>query len=52
LSALHTGRPLLPRTIITFVSGTYFCLRLSKSQGLVKPEGIIIIIIIIIDSII
>jgi hypothetical protein len=38
LSALRTGRTLLPRNIIIFVSGTHFCYRLSKPQGLERPE--------------
>jgi hypothetical protein len=41
LSALRTGRTILPRNILYFyASGTYFCLRLSKPQGLVRPEGL------------
>jgi hypothetical protein len=41
LSALRTRRTLPPRNIIIFnVSGTHFCWRLSKPQGLVRPEGL------------
>jgi hypothetical protein len=41
LSALSTGRTLLPRNIIICsISGTHFCYRLSKPQGLVRPEGL------------
>jgi hypothetical protein len=38
LSALRTGRALLPRNISA--SGTHLCQRLSKPQGLVRPEGL------------
>jgi hypothetical protein len=37
LSALRTSRTLLPRNSI---SGTHFCWRLIKLQGLVRPEGL------------
>jgi hypothetical protein len=31
----------IPRNIISFnVSGTHFCYRLSKPEGLVRPEGL------------
>jgi hypothetical protein len=39
-SAPRTGRALLPKNIIFYVSGTHFCWRLSKCQGLVRPEGL------------
>jgi hypothetical protein len=39
LSSPRTGRTLLPRYIFFFnVSGTHFCQRLSKLQGLVRLE--------------
>jgi hypothetical protein len=41
LSSLLTDRTLLPRNIIFFnVSSTHFCQRLSKPQGVVRPEGL------------
>jgi hypothetical protein len=40
LSALRTGRTLLPRKIYFSVSGTHFCYRLSEPQGLVRLEGL------------
>jgi hypothetical protein len=40
LSALRTGRALLPRNIIFSASGTHFCYSLSEPQGLVRPEGL------------
>jgi hypothetical protein len=39
LSALRTGRALLTRNIMSD-SGTHFCYRLSKRQGLVRPDGL------------
>jgi hypothetical protein len=39
LSALRTRCTLLPRNIIFNVSGTHFCQRESKPQGLVRPKG-------------
>jgi hypothetical protein len=39
LSALHTGHAVLPRNIFS-ASGTHFCQRMSKPQGLVRPEGL------------
>jgi hypothetical protein len=38
LPALRTGRALLPRNMIFSASGTRFCQRLSKVQGLVRPK--------------
>jgi hypothetical protein len=40
LSALGTGRALLPRNISFFASGTQFCQRLSEPQGLMMPVGL------------
>jgi hypothetical protein len=41
LSALRTGRVLLPKNIIFFnVSSTLFCERLSESLGLERSEGL------------
>jgi hypothetical protein len=40
LSALLTGRALLPRKMIFSVSGTHFCWRLKEPQGLVRPEWV------------
>jgi hypothetical protein len=40
LSALRIGRALLPRNNYLSASGTHFCKRLSKPQGLVRPEGL------------
>jgi hypothetical protein len=39
LSALRANRSLLPRNIF-YVSGTHFCQRLSRPQGLVRLEGL------------
>jgi hypothetical protein len=39
LSALHTGLVLIPRNSFLSVSGTDFCQRLSKPQGLVRMKG-------------
>jgi hypothetical protein len=40
LSASRTDSALLPRNILISVSDTNFCLRLSKPQGPVRPEGL------------
>jgi hypothetical protein len=38
LSALRTGRCFTPQKHYFNASGTHFCYRLSKPQGLVRPE--------------
>jgi hypothetical protein len=38
LSALLTGRALLPKNIYFFASDTHFCLRLNEPQSLERPE--------------
>jgi hypothetical protein len=40
LSALRTGRCFTPQKHYFYASGTHFCQRLSKSQGLMRPEGL------------
>jgi hypothetical protein len=40
LSALRTGRCFTPQKHYFYASGTHFCYRLSKPQGLVRPEGL------------
>jgi hypothetical protein len=40
LSALRTGRALLPQKHYFSASGTHFCQRLSETLGLVRPEGL------------
>jgi hypothetical protein len=40
LSALRAGRCFTPQKHYFYASGTHFCLRLSKPQGLVRPEGL------------
>jgi hypothetical protein len=40
LSALRTGRCFTPQKHYLYVSGTHFCYRLSKPQGLARPEGL------------
>jgi hypothetical protein len=40
LSASRTGRFLLPRSVLISVSGSLFCYRLRKPQGLVRPGGL------------
>jgi hypothetical protein len=40
LSALRTGRTLLPRNIIIFMFLVFISVRDSKPQGLVRPEGL------------
>jgi hypothetical protein len=40
LLALHAGRPLLPRNIIFLLLVLISVKRLSKSQGLLRPEGL------------
>jgi hypothetical protein len=40
LSALRIGRCFTPQKHYFHASGTYFCLRLSKPQGPVRPEGL------------
>jgi hypothetical protein len=39
-SALRTGRCFTPQKHYFYASGTHFCYRLSKSQGLVRQEGL------------
>jgi hypothetical protein len=39
-SALPTGRCFTPQKSYFYASGTHFCYRLSKHQGLVQPEGL------------
>jgi hypothetical protein len=38
LSALRTGHCSTPQKHYFYVSGTHFCYRLSKPQGLARPE--------------
>jgi hypothetical protein len=40
LSALRTGRCFTPKKHYFYASGTHFCWRLSKPQGLVRLEGL------------
>jgi hypothetical protein len=40
LSALRTGRAVLPRYIIIFMFLVLISVSLSKLQGLVRPEGL------------
>jgi hypothetical protein len=40
LSAPRTGRFLTPQKHYFYASGTHFFSRLSKPQGLVRPEGL------------
>jgi hypothetical protein len=41
LSASRTGSALLPQNIFFIpVTGTHFCWRLTKPQGLERPEGL------------
>jgi hypothetical protein len=40
LSALGTGRRFTPQKYYFYPSSTYFCYRLSKSQGIVRPEAV------------
>jgi hypothetical protein len=40
LLALRAGRFFIPQEHKFYVSGTHFCQRLSKPQGLVRPEGL------------
>jgi hypothetical protein len=39
LSALRTGHCFTPQKHYFYASGTHFCWKLSKPQGLVRPEG-------------
>jgi hypothetical protein len=39
LSALRTGRCFTPQKHYFYASGTQLCYRVSKPQGLVRPEG-------------
>jgi hypothetical protein len=38
--ALRASRRFTPQKRYSSVSGTHFCSRLSKHQGLVRPEGL------------
>jgi hypothetical protein len=40
LSALRSGSCVTPQKHYFYASGTHFCYRLSKLQGLVRPEGL------------
>jgi hypothetical protein len=40
LSALRASRCLTPQKHYFYASGTHFCKRLSKPQGLLRPEGL------------
>jgi hypothetical protein len=40
LSALRTGRCFTPQKHYFYASGTHLCYRLSKPQGLGRPEGL------------
>jgi hypothetical protein len=40
LSALRAGHCFTPQKHYFYASGIHFCSRLSKPQGLVRPEGL------------
>jgi hypothetical protein len=40
LSTLSADRHITPQKHYFYASGTHFCYRLSKPQGLVRPEGL------------